>query len=220
MAPHETASGWAELGARLQCGDERALECVLREMGPPIAGVLCHKFERVLSRDDIDDVLAIALFRLWQTRDSFDSNKGSLRVWFFRIAENAARDVLKVGWHKARRLEVDVSQMQIASTAADNGSTRANTAQPFNGTMKQTIREIINRLPIAQQRIISADIHCRDDVASSEWLAEELGIAQGSVRVYRKRALARIRDELERQGLFGDMGAERLGSKGNSNKEV
>ena len=52
MAPHETASVWAELAARLKRGDERALECVLREMGPPIAGVLCHKFERVLSWAD------------------------------------------------------------------------------------------------------------------------------------------------------------------------
>jgi hypothetical protein len=41
-----------------------------------------------------------ALHRLWEARADYNDKKQSLRVWFFCIAENVARDVLKHGWHK------------------------------------------------------------------------------------------------------------------------
>jgi hypothetical protein len=63
----------------------------------------------------LDDVLAVGLFRFRIARERFDAATGSLRVQFLRIADNAARDVLRLGWQKARQLESDVDPDAIAS---------------------------------------------------------------------------------------------------------
>ena len=106
-----------DLSERLLADDEQVLEDVLRTFGPPIRAVLCRKYRGVLSGEDIEDVLAIGLFRFWVNRRRFDERKGTLRVWFFRIVDNAARDVLKHGWHKARRLEAAVEPAVLATFA-------------------------------------------------------------------------------------------------------
>ena len=66
--------------------------------------------------------------------------------------------------------------------------------------MHMDLREIISELPDKQRRIILADATARDDVACSKRLAVELGTSPGNVRVYRKRAMDRIRTELGRRG--------------------
>jgi RNA polymerase sigma factor (sigma-70 family) len=202
-----------DLAARLRQGDESALEGVLRTHGPAVQRVLCRKFAAALREADVDDVLAIALFRLWQARDSYDAAKGSLRVWFFRIAENAARDVLRHGWHKARRLEVSEQRISLASLADRSGSGQSAVEPSKNGkpghgatgrtsSERQTaLREILAQLPEAQRRIIAADALCREGVASSKHLAEELQLSEASIRVYRKRAMDAIREQLTNRGL-------------------
>lgn len=94
-----------DLGARLRAGDEDVLADILHAHGPPITALLKVRLSWQLTTVDLEDVLATALFRLWQHRERFDASKASLRVWLFRIAENIARDVFKHGWHKARQLE-------------------------------------------------------------------------------------------------------------------
>src|ERR1700687_5557771 len=78
--------------------DEHALEEILRLYGPDITETLHKKFNLhrgVLTYEDIEDVVVIALHRLWNARKNYDDKKQSLRVWFYCIAENVARDVKK-----------------------------------------------------------------------------------------------------------------------------
>lgn len=88
--------------------DESALAEILRLYGPDISRILHKKFTLhfgVLAYEDIEDVVVIALRRLWDARKSYDDKQQSLRGWFYSIAENVAKDVLKFGWHKASKLE-------------------------------------------------------------------------------------------------------------------
>ena len=62
------------------------------------------------------------------------------------------------------------------------------------------IREIVDSLPAVQKFIVMADAFTRDGTASSQLLAEELNLPASTVRVYRKRALDKIREELKRRG--------------------
>ena len=80
-----------DLGERLRAADEQTLAEILRLYGPFVIAILRSRFQGVLSPSDVDDVVSIALFRLWQARENYDGMKSSLRVWFLRIAENAAR---------------------------------------------------------------------------------------------------------------------------------
>jgi RNA polymerase sigma factor (sigma-70 family) len=189
------------LAARLSNGDETVLEEITRAYAPAVRALLGKKYRGLQNAEDLEDVLAIALFRLWQGRRHYQPEKSSLPVWFFRIAENVVRDVLRSGWHRARQREVvpeDLgpwdAQPSIESHAADH------LADPRARRRLEDVREVLAGLPEVQQRIIWADVFSPDDVADSATLARELNLSAGAVRVYRKRALDAIRSEMRRRG--------------------
>jgi RNA polymerase sigma factor (sigma-70 family) len=195
-----------DLGAQLRSGDEAALEVILRTHGPPILALLKQRFVGRLTASDLEDVLAAALFRIWQHRTRFDPKLASLRVWFFRIAENMARDVLKHGWQKSRQLELSLEPTLLAM-AMDRDSTGADVdvdSENGSSTLRiplEELRELLALLPDNQRRIVLADAESPDGVVASQNLARELGIPASTVRVYRRRALERLRREIEQREL-------------------
>ena len=190
----------ADLARRLLDDDEQVLDDILRTYGPSLLAMLGSRYQGVMCKADLEDVLSIGLFRLWKSRHRFDRNKSSLKVWFFRILESATRDVLRLGWQKARSLEV-VSEFQLSQAIDHRNNGHARPASPATPSEEQLqLREIVAELPEMQRRIIIADAAARDATASSRLLATELGISDSTVRVYRKRAMDRIRDELRQRG--------------------
>ena len=204
------------LGRRLRDGDEAVLEILLREHGATVRAVLRQKFPTGLDHGDFEDILAIALFRVWSRRDQFDPDRGSLRAWFYRIAANVTKDVLRYGWQKSRQLEVRYEPAALSDVAVERSATEtpaalaartveevgnASTDEGFDERLRRELRAIVDELPEAQRRIILADAASRDGKVSSEHLSQELGIPPGTVRVYRRRALARLRNELDLRGL-------------------
>lgn len=206
-----------DLGARLRAGEEAVLEVILRTHGPPILTLLRQKFVGPLTATDFEDVLAAALFRVWQHRTRFDPALSSLRVWFFRIAENVARDVLRHGWHKARQLELSLEPLLLAEAVdrrtngavslgeddghsvhgRDDGELSGDGPVPTLRVAPEQLRELLALLPEKQRRIVLADAESRDGLVGSHDLAKELGIPQSTVRVYRRRALERLRREIK-----------------------
>ena len=199
----------SDLTQRLLDDDEHVLDDILRAFGPMILAVLGKRFDGILREQDLEDVLSIGLFRMWTSRRRYDGQKASLKVWLFRIVENAAKDVLRHGWHKARQLEIH-STAALTGTIdrtqsgnpTENGfqSTTEESAAQTPSQLQMDLREIISELPAEQRTIIAADSSTKDGVASSEWLAETLSLSKSSVRVYRKRAMDRIRKELAKRG--------------------
>jgi len=184
--------------------DERALEEILRLYGPDIKETLYKKFTLhlgVLTYEDIEDVLIIALHRLWDARKNYDDKKQSLRVWFYCIAENAARDVKKLGWHKASKLERHPGKDWLEDDP------KCAAPEPVEVEVKKEeskeatdLKMVVSKLPDVQRRIVLADSVSRDDVASSADLAADLGIPVAYVKVYRQRAMATIRREMRKLG--------------------
>jgi RNA polymerase sigma factor (sigma-70 family) len=191
-----------DLGARLRSGDEGVLEAILRAHGPAILALLKQRYVGPLTAGDFEDVLATALFRIWQNRTKFDSKLASLRVWFFRIAENVARDVLRYGWVKARQLETSVEPAHLA-LAVDRRWIESDAAAttPTLRIPADQLRELLALLPENQRRIVMADADSPDGLVASQSLATELGIPPSTVRVYRRRALERLRREIEQLEL-------------------
>ncbi len=70
---------------RLRQGDENALAEVRKLHTPWVATVICRHYP-VFNESDVDDVLAVAVFRLWQGRHRLDRAKGQLPALFCRIA--------------------------------------------------------------------------------------------------------------------------------------
>jgi RNA polymerase sigma-70 factor (ECF subfamily) len=177
---------------------EEDLAVLLREAGHAVRSLLIRRFHGLLREADAEDVMVVALQRAWQHRARFDAARGSLRAWFFRIADHTAKDWLKRGWQKSRMLEVvpdEVFWDHVESRAPE----QAPTVHPAT---REMVRGLIDALPEVQRRIIWADALCNDGgPASSDWLAAELGIPTGTVRVYRKRGLDRLRALMTERGL-------------------
>ena len=187
---------------RLVDGDEQVLVEILKDLGPPMRVVLVRRYQHVLREGDIDDAISIGLFRMWTNRAKFDVTKASLRVWLFRIVENAVRDVLRFGWHKARAMEVSGDWEFLSQSDVNRGGENRDTdSVPATPTARQLdLREIIAALPEAQRRIVLADAAAKDRIANSQRLSEEMDIPASTIRVYRKRAMDRIRSDLKRRG--------------------
>ena len=198
-----------DLALRLMDDEQSALAEILRWYGPAVAAGLRGKYE-TLTYEDVEDVLSIAISRLWDARHVYDENRSTLRTYFYGIADNAARDVFEFGWHRARRLEVDyggaqeldaVAPTSVSANDRQNGSPseckkRSQKAERGLGDLKQ----IVEGLPEKQRHIIQADACTKDEVADAGRLADELGIAATSVRVYRMRAMETIRRRMRERG--------------------
>ena len=44
---------------------------------------------------EIDEAMSTASYSAWRAIDTYDSSKGTLRAWFFVIARNAGRAILR-----------------------------------------------------------------------------------------------------------------------------
>ena len=178
---------------------EDDLAALLREAGSAVKALLVKRFHGLLREADAEDVMVGALQSVWQHRARFDAARGSLRAWFFRIADHTAKDWLKRGWQKARMLEVvpeDYFWEQVESRAPKQTPT-------VHPSTRDMVRGLIDALPEVQRRILWADALCSDGgPASSDWLAAELGIPTGTVRVYRKRGLERLRAIMTERGVM------------------
>jgi RNA polymerase sigma factor (sigma-70 family) len=191
-----------DLGQRLLQHEESVLEAVLRAYGPAVGAMLRRKYV-ILNVPDIEDLLTIALARLWSLREKFDPLKGSLRATFYRLADQATRDLFRHNWHKARRCEVsfqDISRHEAKNVRETAGSPETATADPDRAKCRADVLQIVDNLPAPYRYIVLADACARDRVASAELLAEELEIPEATVRQYRKRAMAAIRGELRQRG--------------------
>ena len=198
------ATEQADLTQRLLDSDELVLDEVLQLYGPMIIAVMSQRYHNVLRDTDVEDALSIGLFRLWKSRHRFDEHKASLKVWFFRIVENSIRDLLRHGWHKARALEVATDAELLGTVDGQTHTSQRNEEDRCTGScptnLQLDLREIVSKLPEAQRRIITADAATPEGTADSKALGKELNLPASTIRVYRKRAMDRIRSELAKRG--------------------
>jgi DNA-directed RNA polymerase specialized sigma24 family protein len=76
-------------------GDPEGVRWLLRKYGSRVKAGLRLEFEHVLADPELDEALNWGAFRAFRAAQSYDESKGSLRGWFYTIARNAARDILR-----------------------------------------------------------------------------------------------------------------------------
>jgi len=183
--------------------DDRWARGMLSEHAPAVAALLRARYPS-FNVHDIEDLLIVAMTRLWRARARYDKSKSSPRTYFFRIADNVARNVLKSGWHKVRRLEVELGEKQFERAGSPSQTKAMDAANEStsgsNSELSQRLREIIDKLPEAYRQIVIADACAYSDVASSDLLSQELQLPAGTIRVYRNRAMKSIRTSLRNLG--------------------
>ncbi len=145
----------SDLKRQLIDNNEGVLGKVLREYGPAVAAALRRR-DFILNVNDVEDVLATALYRLWAYRKRLDVAKGSLSTLFYRIADNVVRNLFKTGWHQLRSQEVSFEDWADVVEAPVQ-SIDAETSDP--GKIRQDLQIIIDTLPAAYRYIVLCRRH-------------------------------------------------------------
>ena len=179
--------------------DDAWVRLILSKHAPSVGAWLRSRYS-ILTAEDVEDILIVAIIRLWKSRLRFDAAKASLRTYFARIAENVARCLISSGWAKTRQLEVplDVSDCTSDCAAASNDDRRDHS--PQDPSLFHALAQALDQLPEAYRTILLADASAPGRVASAEFLSQELQIPAGTVRVYRHRAVTTVRTLLAQAG--------------------
>jgi RNA polymerase sigma-70 factor (ECF subfamily) len=188
-----------QLAVRLQQGDVAALETILQTLGPKVAAGL-QKRHAALGAEDIEDVLSMSSHRLWQSRAQYDPKKGSLAAWFFIIADNLARDLLRKESQRRRLLHC---VEYLADKEIEDRSREPDAPDPH----KQKLDEILNALGPLDRCIIAGFARAGGEGPWAANLAEELGLRAGTIRVRCRRIKAKIRQELLASGAWTEVQA-------------
>lgn len=140
---------------------------------------------REIGSFEAEDVVQDALVQAWQSRDTFDPQRGSLKSWFFTIVDNKCRD------HKRR----------------SNG--RGSTPAPVFVSLDDPDFNLMNTLSEEDDDVLGIDWESawgnlsprqRDvmtlflDGMSAKEIAKDLGISPTAVRGYKHRAILRVRE--------------------------
>jgi RNA polymerase sigma factor (sigma-70 family) len=188
---------------RFRNGDASVLETLVRALGPAIEAKLCARFPML--KPYAEDLLAESLHRLWVHREEYDPAQGSLLTWWSMIARNAARDLLRTGWQRARGREAAFEAGRLEQLPEAGGSPPGEwSAEPGAAGWSEQERafwEVFSRLPEKDRRIL---LYYAEFGGEGRWassLAGELGMSAGAIRVRRLRGMARIRAELRRRGF-------------------
>jgi RNA polymerase sigma factor (sigma-70 family) len=171
----------ARLAQMLKEGQVQALSPLLHMLGPRIAAGLVRRHP-LLRVEDVEDVLSVASQRLWESRVAYDASKSSLAAWFFIIADNAAKDLIK---KEARRLEQSADLSQVAAPEAGTEET------PPAAFRK--LAQLLVKLDPLDHRILWA---YADAGGVGPWAADlsrELGMRPGTIRVRCQRIKDRLR---------------------------
>ena len=93
-----------DLALQMMEGDQDALRAAIKAYGPKVKGYLRKQFGDQLDQSERDYVFQQSLINFWERIRTYDTNKGSLRGWWIRIARNAAIDHIRgEKRHKAER---------------------------------------------------------------------------------------------------------------------
>lgn len=174
-----------EIVDRLRNDDQSALTVVLRKIVPGLWPLLAKKFQGSLSHEDIDEVVATSLAKLWQNRRRFDSTKGDFKGWLFVIMRNTALDVLRRRTPKAEEYLI-VEPLPESRSATDENSQQV---------MKQTVASLSDR-----ERRVLLPLFDRSDVSVAD-LSRDLSVSSGAIRQLRFRALRKLNRRLAKFGL-------------------
>lgn len=173
---HETIDG--QLDASFAAGDDAVLRAAYDVHGATIY-TFCR---RSLPEDRAKDVTQDVFVSAWRARDTFDPARGTLGGWLMGIAKNRIIDnVRSERRHADRRSDAEVADLEVRSDAEMVGD-------------RLLVTEVLAQLPDRARTAVRLAYF--DDLTHAE-IAERTGVPLGTVKSDIRRALTRMRDQLE-----------------------
>lgn len=188
----------SEVVAKLRAGTEDGVRQLLRDYGPKVMWLLKNRFGYILPDPDLEAVLNEATFKVFKSIRMYDASKGSLGAWYWRIAANTARDLLRDQMAHVRlglQSEPHWQDRPPAGLADDESPGLARTLKDLH--------EAIARLPDLQRKVIKADLES-GDIADAKCLAKKHSTTEASIYMSRSKARESLRLAMIRRGHFQD----------------
>lgn len=170
------------------------IEEVYRRYGADLLRFL-HGACAHLNHQDCEDLLHQAVLRAVARIDQFDPARGSLRLWVFGILRNEVRQDVRARRRRRAGQTVGVDDVDDDQTPSPGAPVDA-AAQASDELAR--VEAALLEVPFAEREALLAPLRTEGEATTAE-LAARLGIAPGSVAVYRQRARDKVRAALSRQ---------------------
>jgi RNA polymerase sigma-70 factor (ECF subfamily) len=169
-----------ELMARLQAGDERALEQLMQRHQAPLYGFLSRRVGSAA-----DDVFQETWIRVVRARERFDTER-RFAAWLYWIANNLCRD---------RYRRSDAMRRAVDSYRAEDETLREAQQPPGVGA-GDTMRERVLALPDRLREVLVLRYY--EDLGEEE-MARMLGVPRGTIKSRLHAAVKALRDGLAQE---------------------
>jgi RNA polymerase sigma factor (sigma-70 family) len=197
-----------DIALMMMDGDPEGVRWLLKKYGGKVKSGLRCKFHRVLADPEINEALNVATFNAFRAAHQYDESQGSLRAWFYKIAHNAALDILR-GEKQPKAIPLEFAPPQPAEVEAQED----DHDHPEQQKRLFDLMEAIASLPKLQKAIIEADLASEEGVADAQRLAQAHGSTMNSIYVSRSQAISKLREDMRRRGYQTPSKPQRRGTK-------
>ena len=166
-----------ELMARLQAGDERALEQLMQRYQGPLYGFLSRRVG-----SSADDVFQETWIRVVRARESFDTER-RFAAWLYQIANNLCRD---------RYRRVDAMRRAVDSFRVEDETLRETPDDPALPD-RDSMRERVLALPDRLREVLVLRYY--EDLGEEE-MANALGVPRGTIKSRLHAAVKALRQSI------------------------
>ncbi|HVC94335.1 MAG TPA: sigma-70 family RNA polymerase sigma factor [Pirellulales bacterium] len=201
------------LGDRLRDGDVSVVTEILATFAAELSRRLRHKYRSSLELDRAEQIVLTSIWRAWRHRASFNSSKGTLEKWLWRISEREAVTIARSGAFRQRGREESVATSELAALATspgDDGGFGAVSACELSPLLHEAMKSLSEH----ERYILLADACSPEGSIPSVQLSHELRLTASTVRCYRARAKTKVKAELSRLGYPGRRGRHSVGGGG------
>lgn len=171
--------------AGLRGGDESAIEQIYAEYGRVVFALILRL---VGDRGEAEDVQQKVFTEIWRRGGEYDPERASLLTWIMQIARSRAIDHIR----KSRPEPIGAGEDFPTETLVDDGFT--------DGLNDQwQIAHLLERLPREESEMLRARFY---GGKSQSEIADERGIALGTVKMRMVDGLRRMREMLEEENAL------------------
>ncbi len=170
-----------ELMARLQAGDERALEQLMQRFQGPLYGFLSRRVGSAA-----DDVFQETWIRVVRARESFDTER-RFSAWLYQIANNLCRD---------RYRRVDAMRRAVDSFRVEDETLR-EPSESLALPDRDAMRERVLALPDRLREVLVLRYY--EDLGEEE-MARVLGVPRGTIKSRLHAAVKALRERIVEEG--------------------
>ena len=178
--------------ARPPLSDQKLIEGIRRRDPQALIDTYARYGRRVFSliyrivqdRQTAEEILQDTFLRLWDRSELYDSEKGALLSWLFRVGRNCALDFLR---KESRRGNFDVVLVEGNSDLEDLHEDVLSVETSI------AVRDALSALPSAQRQLI--ELAYFEGLTHSE-LVERTGESLGTVKSRIRLGLKKLRDAL------------------------